>query len=126
MRAGRTLLICLAVFGALALVVDSVFAHGGGRGGRGGFHGGGGFRGHSGNFHHFRGGGAVFFGVPFYYGPSYFYPAPYYYPPAPTYYIEQPQPGYWHYCPSANAYYPHVQTCPGGWQLVPAQPQSGY
>ncbi len=124
---GRSLLIGLAVFGALALVVDSAFAHGGGRGRGGGFHGGG-FRGggHSRGFHHFRGGGAVFLGVPFYYGPSYFYPTPYYYPPAPTYYIERPQPGYWHYCPPANGYYPQVQTCPSGWQLVPAQPQSGY
>jgi hypothetical protein len=40
-------------------------------------------------------------------------------------YIEQPQQGYWHYCPGAGLYYPQVQNCPGGWQLVPPQPRTG-
>lgn len=128
---GRLSVFLLAIVFGMAVVADSASAHGGGRG-RGGFHGGArGVSGHSGHFHHFRGGGAVFIGVPFYYGPRYFYPAPYYYhypyyPPAPTYYIEQPQPGYWHYCPQSGAYFPQVQICPGGWQLVPPQPRSGY
>lgn len=41
----------------------------------------------------------------------------------------QPQPGvapsspqYWYFCAAANAYYPYVATCPGGWQPVPATP----
>ena len=29
---------------------------------------------------------------------------------------------YWYFCPAANAYYPYVASCPGGWQAVPATP----
>jgi hypothetical protein len=29
---------------------------------------------------------------------------------------------YWYFCPTANAYYPYVATCPGGWQPVPSTP----
>ena len=67
----------------------------------------------------------VFYAAPVFIARPY-YPAPVYYapPPAPTQYIEQPQQGYWHYCPGAGAYYPQVQTCPGGWQLVPPQPRT--
>jgi len=48
-------------------------------------------------------------------------------PPAPVTYIEQPQAqpesqAWWYYCHEAQAYYPHVQTCPGGWQRVAPQP----
>jgi hypothetical protein len=25
---------------------------------------------------------------------------------------------YWYYCAAAGAYYPYVQHCPGGWELV--------
>src|SRR6267143_154944 len=71
---------------------------------------------------------AVFLGVgiPFYaYYPP---PLPYYYDYAPGYYappaaIPQQQ-GYWHFCPSANAYYPYVQQCPEGWQAVAPVPPS--
>lgn len=38
-------------------------------------------------------------------------------PPAP-----QAVPGYWHYCPNPQGYYPYVKECPAGWQAVPAQP----
>jgi hypothetical protein len=49
-----------------------------------------------------------------------------------TIYI-QPAPGYapgvaastvqyWYFCPAANAYYPYVNSCPGGWQAVPTTP----
>lgn len=33
--------------------------------------------------------------------------------------------GVWYFCPSANAYYPYVSQCPGGWQTVPASPPPG-
>lgn len=32
------------------------------------------------------------------------------------------QAGYWYFCPSSGSYYPYVQTCPDGWQTVPATP----
>lgn len=80
-----------------------------------------------------------------YWGPHYYYPSPYYspyYAPAaavpvsPPTYVEQgqpsgpaapaaPQPGYWYYCGSAQAYYPYVRECPGGWQRVSPQPPPG-
>ncbi|HET9701325.1 MAG TPA: hypothetical protein VFP70_10430 [Burkholderiales bacterium] len=68
------------------------------------------------------------------YGP-YYYP-PYYYPPAvavvpsqPQTYIERGAPAdapgsasYWYYCRDANAYYPYVKQCPGGWEQVNPTP----
>ena len=30
------------------------------------------------------------------------------------------QSGYWYLCPTANAYYPNLPSCPVPWQLVPA------
>jgi hypothetical protein len=41
--------------------------------------------------------------------------------PAPS----APQPSYWYYCREANAYYPYVSTCPGGWVPVSPSPQGG-
>jgi hypothetical protein len=124
----------IALFAAFALVAaDDSWAGGRGRGG-------GGHRGsahHSGarpgvvHHHHHPHfvGRSVFVGVPFYYpGPYYYYPPPpnYYAPPV---YIEQypgtpaPQSQDWFFCPSAGAYYPYVNDCPGGWQrVVPSQP----
>ena len=32
------------------------------------------------------------------------------------------QAGYWYFCPSSGSYYPYVQTCPDGWETVPATP----
>jgi hypothetical protein len=75
-------------------------------------------------------------GVPFWYPyPFYGYPYPYpvYSPPvvqsAPETYVErEPEPPaqqqyYWYYCQSAQAYYPYVKECPGGWlQVVPQSP----
>lgn len=80
----------------------------------------------------------------FYGGYPYGYPAYPYYPPAvvavpaaPQEYIEQgpngpvPAPGpegvqpsqsWWYHCSQPDGYYPYVQSCPGGWQRVPAQP----
>ena len=73
-----------------------------------------------------------FFGVgvaaPLFYPYSYAYPYPYpvYLPPvvvesSPPVYVQQgPQPQYWYYCQSSQAYYPYVKECPGGWlQVVP-------
>ncbi len=76
----------------------------------------------------------IHFGVPLGYPPPYAY---YPYPPrvyvspivvAPPVYIEQPavaapaapvlEAGYWYYCREAQAYYPDVKHCPGGWQQV--------
>ena len=83
----------------------------------------------------------------YYYAPYYGY-APYYYPPAyyppvvvapaaPTVYVEQAAPqqqlpavqappqapaAWWYYCAQAQAYYPYVRQCPGGWQRVSPQP----
>jgi outer membrane protein OmpA-like peptidoglycan-associated protein len=61
----------------------------------------------------------------YYYGPGYGY---YYYPPPAQVYaapeetvVEQPAPAYWYYCGSARNYFPYVQSCPEGWQAVPAQ-----
>jgi hypothetical protein len=33
-----------------------------------------------------------------------------------------PATAYWYFCPASGAYYPYVQTCPGGWRTVPATP----
>ena len=57
--------------------------------------------------------------------PRYVYPAPVYYfspPPSPVY-VEPVRPQtYWYYCPDYQAYYPHVQHCPGAWLRVLPQP----
>ena len=55
--------------------------------------------------------------------------------PAPQIYIEQPQAltqvapaqsqdanNYWYFCESAQAYFPYVNECAGGWQRVVPQP----
>lgn len=90
-------------------------------------------------WHHPHGGVrlGIYLGGPWAYPPYYPYPvyAPRVYAPpvvvvpaAPPVYIEQQQavpqlePGYWYYCNEAQAYYPHVQQCPGPWQRVAPQP----
>lgn len=61
---------------------------------------------------------------PYYDGPPYYYTPPAVVEPPPVY-IERPPAapapaqGYWHYCASANAYYPSVPSCPEAWILVP-------
>jgi hypothetical protein len=102
--------------------------HGGGHGGRpGGGHGG--FHGHGqghGHGHGFRGGGGAFIGIgPWWWDPFWYYPSPYWYPPPSAvvdqswgYVQRQPEPAYWYYCQSANAYYPSVPSCPEPWILV--------
>ena len=120
-------------------------AHGGGHRGGGGkhfHHGHGGKHFHHGkHFHPGHGRVGVFIGAPVIFGGwpyawPYYYPPPVYYPSAPYYppaYIErgngqpvpqqeQPAPAYWYYCPDAEAYYPYVTECRGGWQQVAPQP----
>jgi hypothetical protein len=44
--------------------------------------------------------------------------------PAPRLYLDAPPPPpqYWYYCDAAQAYYPYVQACPGGWRQVSPTP----
>ncbi len=67
-------------------------------------------------------------------GYPYSYPYPQYYPyaPYPSYdssvpaVPNVPQQSYWYYCKDAKAYYPYVQSCPGGWtQVIPNSSQTG-
>jgi len=76
--------------------------------------------------------GGVFIDV----GPIWLYPPPpaYVAPPPtivvqpPPVYVQAPAPPpalpehYWHYCPSARAYYPTVPACPEPWVKVPPRP----
>jgi hypothetical protein len=57
------------------------------------------------------------------YWPRYAYP-PVVVTPAPRVYIQPapPPPQYWYYCDAAQAYYPYVQQCPGGWRAVSPTP----
>lgn len=90
-----------------------------------GFHHGGGF--HGGHRH---GHGGVFIGAPW--GPDFYYP-PYYAAPldtdarSPPVYVEQgdltsPAPANWYYCADPPGYYPYVQRCRVGWQVVTPPP----
>lgn len=93
-------------------------------------------RAHAGAHRHFFGSTlGVFVAGPLFW-PGYFYPPPYYYPPvvtapyAPTEYIEQgvapaapsESQAMWYYCAEPESYYPYVQQCPGGWQIVSPPP----
>ncbi len=109
--------VLLAIAALLVAGLVPVYAHGGG-----GFH------------------GSIWIG-PGWWGPPYY---PYYYYPyyaqppvviqqqAPVYEYEPQtpsapaQPYYWYFCPDANAYYPYVKQCPGGWKkVVPTPPSRG-
>jgi hypothetical protein len=134
------IIIVIGLVLSLGISAQELYARGGGHGG--GFHGGhvGGFHGGHAGFHHF-GGSRVFiggyFGFPYYYYPygyydpygyaysyPYSYPNPYPYddaqPPAVS---EQERGSYWYYCQGAQAYYPYVESCPGGWtKVIPTPP----
>jgi hypothetical protein len=121
----------LAALIAALLLVSGVPAyarggHGGGgghgfsgsHGGMGGHHGFGERR--FGGHHRFHGGG--FIGDPYWdpwwpYGPYAYTPSPVIVEPPPVY-IEKPPPGFWYYCPSAQAYYPNVSSCAEPWMRV--------
>lgn len=36
--------------------------------------------------------------------------------------VPAPATAWWYYCRPAGTYYPYVQSCPSGWEAVPAQP----
>ncbi len=73
-------------------------------------------------------GGARYYSPPaYYYGPSYYYPPEVIYEEAPPVVYEsdavvpaEPPQAFWYYCLPAQAYFPYVRECPGGWQAVPA------
>lgn len=79
--------------------------------------------------HHHHGHSHGSFGI--YFGTPWYYPPPVYIPPrvivvpapqAPVYIEQSPAAGgdrYWYFCQQANAYYPQVPDCPGGWIRVP-------
>lgn len=82
--------------------------------------------------------GYGYYPAPYYYPPAYPYYNPYYYPAygyptGPTTYVEQatqpapqqPQVQPWYYCAEANAFYPYVRECAGGWQRVSPIPPPG-
>ena len=107
MRLAKLAFGCCVVL-ALAMALDA--NAGRGRGGSGG-------RGHASagsHHHHFHGGARIFVGTTFV-----SYPHAYYWPG----YSYAPAPQYWYYCAPAAAYYPYVQSCPVGWELVlPTRP----
>ena len=66
-----------------------------------------------------------FFGGPVFVAPWFGVWDPFWFPPpvviqapAPVYVQQPPAPTYWYYCADAQAYYPYVQQCPGGWLTV--------
>jgi len=66
-----------------------------------------------------------FFGGPVFVAPWFGFWDPFWFPPpvviqapAPVYVQQPPAPTYWYYCADAQAYYPYVQQCPGGWLTV--------
>ncbi|PYO07968.1 MAG: hypothetical protein DMD75_19590 [Candidatus Rokuibacteriota bacterium] len=68
---------------------------------------------------------------PYWYGPRYFVvaPAPVVVTPPPVvesppaFVQQEPAQGYWYFCPSSQAYYPNVQSCPEAWVKVPPRSQ---
>ena len=145
--------IALVMMLLLTITSESALARGSHGGRSGGGHSGGGhsggshFSGGGGHFGGSRFSGRHFIGPPVRFGvivgaPAFWFyppPPPYYYPPlvampsSPPVYIEQgaaqyppAQPGgYWYFCADAQAYYPYVKECPGGWQSVAPQPSPG-
>lgn len=121
--------LAIVLFVMCSLYSGINWAHGGGYGGHG-FGGGHGYHGHAGF--------GLYFGAPYYSYPYYGYSYPYYatppvvtVPASPPVYIQQAPPAavnqqnpanYWHYCTNPEGYYPYVQECPDGWQLVEPTP----
>jgi hypothetical protein len=132
MRLSKTAF-ALAVLLVGMVAGEPMLAHG--KGGHAGGHRSGGAHSsarHTSGSPHFRGrhfsGSHVALGVavgaPFfwYYPPSY-YSLPVAAASLPTVYIEQAdQQAYWYYCPETLTYYPYVERCPEGWQLMVPQP----
>jgi hypothetical protein len=125
----------LVIVVAATLASEPVLARGkgGSGGGRSGHHSGAGRSAHHSGVHHqarIYAGGLV--AAPAFW-PWWNYPAYQLagaYPAAPLYYIEQSDEaaapaGEWLYCDGANAYFPYVIECPGGWRRVSPQVPSG-
>jgi hypothetical protein len=110
-----------------------------GHGSRGHEYRGHGYRGHGHRGWHRHGGVRVFIRpsiiVPFgaYWGPHWepYDDPPVVVAPSPRVYVQHsppaaaqlpPPPQYWYYCDAAQAYYPYVQQCPGGWRPVTPTP----
>src|SRR5260221_3375687 len=95
---------CAVLAAATALDADA----GRGRSGGGG-------RGHASGSHnhHFHGGARVFVCATLVSYPRAYYLLRYCYAAAGAW-----PSAYWYYCAAAGAYYPYVQNCPGGWELV--------
>jgi len=113
---------------------DGYGGHGGGSyHGGGHYHGGGYYHGGRGYYGYYGG----YFGFPYYYPGYYPYYYPYAYPTYPSYpdpststeppvTYGAPEQNYWYYCKDAQAYYPYVASCPGGWmRVVPTPPPPG-
>ncbi len=88
-------------------------------------HGGGGYRGHlswegSGWFFPALVGGAIFLDLARRTTPA--EPETVYIQPEPVYAPRVAAAPVWYFCPAANTYYPYVNSCLGGWQIVPATP----
>jgi len=68
---------------------------------------------------------------PYWYGPRYHVvaPAPVVVTPPPVvesppvFVQQEPTQGYWYFCPSSQAYYPNVPSCPEAWVKVPPRSQ---
>jgi len=115
-------------------ISSSAWCDGYGGHGGGSYHGGGYYHGGR-DYYGYYGG---YFGFPYYYPYGYY---PYYYPYAYPDYPSYPDPStsteppvtygapeqnYWYYCKDAQAYYPYVASCPGGWmRVVPTPPPPG-
>lgn len=115
-------MVACAAFVLAAMALDTQAGRG-----RGGGGGGGGGRSHAGAGgtagHHHHGHSRVFVGGSFVSWPRPYYWPGYVYAPAAV-----PVMQYWYYCAAAAAYYPYVQNCPGGWELVlpTMPPHPGY
>ena len=60
--------------------------------------------------------------APYAYPPVVVAPPPVYVQPAPPVVAAPAPPQYWYYCDGAQAYYPYVAQCPGGWRAVVPTP----
>jgi hypothetical protein len=114
----------LAVFGLVAsesALARKVLPPGASTGGGGGGH-------HGGHRHHHHHNSFIGLGFGWgWWGPPAYYPVPVAYPAEPVTYVEQgsvpeAQQAWWYYCDAEKGYYPHVKTCPAGWQRMPPTP----
>jgi|CXWL01.1.fsa_nt_gi hypothetical protein len=104
----------------LAVLLSApVYADGGGRHGGSGHRGSWGWEG--GWFFPALVGGAIFLDLARS-RTTYVQPETVYVQPEPVYMPSTAAAPVWYFCPAANAYYPYVNSCPSGWQTVPATP----